>query len=90
LPGEKIPLTARIVAVADAYDAMGSDRPYRKGMSHDRIDTIFRSGAGQQWDPAVVDAFFRARDDIRSITDDIDRTEEGLPAHLPTPAPPSP
>ncbi|NUQ63669.1 MAG: HD domain-containing protein [Pirellulales bacterium] len=67
LPAEEIPLAARIVAVADSFDAMGSDRPYRKRMSDERIDEILQSGAGKQWDPQVVDAFFRARDDIRRI-----------------------
>ena len=67
LIAERIPLSARIVAVADAFDAMGSDRPYRKGMSDEKIDGIFHSGAGQQWDPNVVDAFFRVRGDIRKI-----------------------
>jgi len=68
LDSERIPLLARIVAVADSFDAMGSDRPYRKGMPDEKIDKIFRSGAGQQWDPEVIDAFFRARDDLRRIT----------------------
>ena len=67
LKSEQIPLAARIVAVADSYDAMGSDRPYRKGMSDDKIDEIFRSETGRQWDPEVVAAFFRARDDLRQI-----------------------
>jgi GAF domain-containing protein len=67
LPAEEIPLSARIVAVADAYDAMGSDRPYRKGMPDEKIDEIFRAGAGKQWDPTVVEAFFHARDDLREI-----------------------
>lgn len=67
LPSEDIPFSARIVAVADAFDAMSSDRPYRKGMPDEKIDKIFHSGAGKQWDPAVVDALFRARDDIRQI-----------------------
>ncbi len=67
LAGANIPMAARIVAVADSYDAMGSDRPYRKGMPDEKIDAIFRAGAGQQWDPAVVDAFFRAREDLREI-----------------------
>ena len=67
LTGEEIPLPARIVAVADAFDAMGSDRPYRKRMPDEKIDGIFRSGAGRQWDSQVVDAFFRAREDIRGI-----------------------
>jgi putative nucleotidyltransferase with HDIG domain len=64
---QDIPLAARIVAVADSYDAMGSDRPYRKGLPDDKIEKILRSGAGQQWDPDVVEAFFRARDDLRTI-----------------------
>ena len=67
LAGEDIPLMARIVAVADAFDAMGSDRPYRQGMPEARLDQVLLDGAGKQWDPDVVDAFFRARDEIRSI-----------------------
>lgn len=68
LAGTEIPFLARIVAVADAYDAMASDRPYRAGMEDDKLDSIIRSGAGRQWDPDVVEAFFRARDDIRAIS----------------------
>ena len=68
LAGEAIPLLARICAVADAFDAMGSDRPYRKGMPEQQLDGILRSGAGQQWDAQVIDAFFRARADIREIS----------------------
>jgi len=68
LSEEDIPLLARIAAVADAYDAMTSDRPYRKGMPHDKVETIFREGAGTQWDPAVIDAFFACRDDILGIS----------------------
>jgi putative nucleotidyltransferase with HDIG domain len=64
---EEIPLAARIVAVADSFDAMGSHRPYRAGMPDQRIDAIFREGAGRQWDSRVVEAFFRVRDDVRRI-----------------------
>lgn len=67
LAGEQIPYIARIVAVADAYDAMSSDRPYRKGMDAVKVDEIFRAGAGKQWDAQVVEAFFSAREDIRQI-----------------------
>ncbi len=67
LKDREIPLSARIVAVADAFDAMSSDRPYRQGMPDGKIDAIFRSGSAQQWDPDIVDAFFRVRDDIREI-----------------------
>jgi GAF domain-containing protein len=67
LTGEQIPELARIVAVADAFDAMGSDRPYRQGMPDEKLDEVIRSGAGRQWDPRVVEAFFAARNDIRQI-----------------------
>lgn len=67
LASDRIPLPARIVAVADAFDAMTSNRPYRHGMPDATVDRILRAGAGQQWDPVVIDAFFRARDDIRRI-----------------------
>jgi len=67
LAGAQIPLPARIVSVADAYDAMGSDRPYRKGLAEDKIGEVFRAGAGKQWDPEIVAAFFRAQVDLREI-----------------------
>jgi len=67
LAGEEIPFFARIVAVADACDAMSSDRPYRKGMGDERLDTILREGAGSQWDPRVVEAFFAAREEIKAV-----------------------
>ncbi|MBA2115680.1 HD-GYP domain-containing protein [Bremerella alba] len=67
LAGETIPKLARITAVADAYDAMSSDRPYRKGMPEDRVNQIFREGSGTQWDPEVIAAFFAAREDIGNI-----------------------
>jgi putative nucleotidyltransferase with HDIG domain len=59
LAGSGIPLDARIVHVADAYDAMTSDRPYRKGMTPDRALVILRENAGTQFDPEVVAAFAR-------------------------------
>ena len=69
LKGEDIPLMARIIAVADSYDAMVSDRPYRKGMPIERLEEIFRRGAGEQWDARVIDAYFQARDDFRQLCD---------------------
>jgi HD-GYP domain-containing protein (c-di-GMP phosphodiesterase class II) len=56
---EEIPLGARILAVADAFDAMTSDRPYREGMPIERALRILSEGAGTQWDPRVVEAFVR-------------------------------
>jgi putative two-component system response regulator len=57
LSGEEIPLLARILAISDAYDAMTSDRPYRKGMESARAIAVLRDGAGTQWDSALVAAF---------------------------------
>lgn len=57
LKGEETPRTARIVKVADTYDAMTSDRPYRRGMQHEEAIRILKECAGTQLDPAAVQAF---------------------------------
>ncbi|MBM4089210.1 MAG: HD-GYP domain-containing protein [Planctomycetes bacterium] len=67
LAGDEIPLVARILAVADTYDALTSDRPYRQGMTQERAEAILREGAGTQWDPVVVDAMFQAMPDMIRI-----------------------
>jgi putative nucleotidyltransferase with HDIG domain len=55
--GLATPVDARIIHVADAYDAMTTDRPYRRGMSHEEALARLREGAGTQFDPAVVRRF---------------------------------
>ena len=67
LAGERIPLPARILAVADAYDAMSSDRPYRRRLTTAEIATELRRGAGKRWDPRVVDALFACLADVERI-----------------------
>jgi HD-GYP domain-containing protein (c-di-GMP phosphodiesterase class II) len=67
LAGDDIPFEARILAVADAYDAMSSNRPYRKRLSLAQIDRIFQEGRNTQWDPDVVDALFACRSDVEAI-----------------------
>ncbi len=67
LKGDDIPLSARILAVADGFDAMSSTRPYRRRLTPLAIDEILRKGAGQQWDPRVVDALFACRADVEAI-----------------------
>jgi HD-GYP domain-containing protein (c-di-GMP phosphodiesterase class II) len=65
LVGDAIPLLARVVAVSDTYDAMTSDRPYRKGMAPEVAYKEITTHSGDLFDPAVVDAFvaaFRAGD----------------------------
>ncbi|RME68032.1 MAG: HD domain-containing protein [Nitrospirae bacterium] len=59
LRGDDIPLTARIIAVADAFDAMTSDRPYRKRLSVFEAIKEIRKQRGKQFDPQVVDAFLK-------------------------------
>ena len=60
LRGEETPLLARLMAVADAYSAMTTDRPYRKGMDPAKARHLLQEGAGTQWDPACVAAFLLA------------------------------
>jgi diguanylate cyclase (GGDEF)-like protein/PAS domain S-box-containing protein len=59
LAGTDIPLMARIMAVVDAYSAMTTDRPYRRGMEPSQAVAILKEGAGSQWDPECVAAFVR-------------------------------
>lgn len=54
LRGDKIPLTARIVAIADTVDAMMRDRPYRKALSHSKLTDELKNGAGTQFDPEII------------------------------------
>jgi HD-GYP domain-containing protein (c-di-GMP phosphodiesterase class II) len=67
LAGEQIPLMARVLAVADACDAMMSDRPYREAMPASQIETIMRDGTGRAWDPVIVDHFMACRHDLYPI-----------------------
>lgn len=57
LKGDEIPLSARIVAIADAYHALISDRPYRKGLSVNKACEILKMGAGTQWDKELIRQF---------------------------------
>ena len=61
LRGEETPLLARLMAVADAFSAMTTDRPYRQGMDEARALAILEAGAGTQWDPVCVRALIQAR-----------------------------
>ncbi|MFH1908303.1 MAG: HD domain-containing phosphohydrolase, partial [Chloroflexota bacterium] len=58
LKGEQIPLAARIFAVVDVWDALLSDRPYRKAWSQERTTKYIREQAGKHFDPKVGEAFF--------------------------------
>ncbi len=67
LAGEQIPLAARIVAVADVYEAQASRRDYKPDFPHERCVELIRQGAGKQFDPDVVAAFVRIENVFREI-----------------------
>jgi HD-GYP domain-containing protein (c-di-GMP phosphodiesterase class II) len=67
LAGENIPLLARILAVADSYDAMTTARPYRSPLPVQKVEQILLEGAGSQWDKRIIDAFMSCRLKIHSI-----------------------
>jgi ribonuclease P protein subunit RPR2 len=71
LSGEEIPLAARIFSVADSFDAMTSDRPYRGSIGVDRALSEVRRGAGTQFDPDVVHAFIGMIDDPPGEDEDL-------------------
>jgi len=67
LEKNEIPVAARIIAVADAYDAMTSDRSYRKGLPKEKAEEILRNGRGSQWDPQIIDSLFSILDKAHKI-----------------------
>jgi HD-GYP domain-containing protein (c-di-GMP phosphodiesterase class II) len=67
LVGTAIPRMARILAVADACDAMMAARRYRAALSEARIEENFREGAGTQWDPQIVQHFFDCRHELYAV-----------------------
>lgn len=75
LAGDKIPLGARAVLVADAYDAMTSDRPYRKSIGFERASSELRKFSGKQFDPEMVDALLKAVGENGEIL-----SSEGIPS----------
>ena len=83
LAGEEIPLGARIVQIIDAWDAMTSDRPYRKAMPKSAAITELRRQAGTQFDPKLVDIFLRVIDRLEREgvpTTEIPRQTASLPS----------
>ena len=67
LKGEEIPLSARIMAVADVFDALVSRRSYKEGFPLEQAMQIIQDGSGAHFDPQIVDAFERARDEVAQI-----------------------
>ena len=67
LKGEDIHIFARITAVADVFDALGSDRIYKKAWEDEKIFELFNSEKGEHFDPKVIEAFFHSLDEIKTI-----------------------
>ncbi|MBW7900356.1 MAG: response regulator [Rhodocyclaceae bacterium] len=65
LKGEEIPITGRITAIIDVYDALISTRPYKQALSVDEALGMIRDGSGHQFDPALVDRFFAIQDEFQ-------------------------
>lgn len=67
LAGNAIPLSARLMAVADVYDALISRRVYKEGMPHEKAVTIIKEGRGTHFDPDIADAFVALQEKFREI-----------------------
>ena len=67
LSGTQIPFIGRIVAVVDVYDALGSERPYKKALPEEICQKILREGRGSHFDPQIIDVFFSNINEILSI-----------------------
>lgn len=69
LSGDDIPLAARIVAIADNYDALVSRRPYKDPFPHDQVVEMIRNGAGSQFDPKLVEVFLQVEREFREVAE---------------------
>lgn len=88
LQGYSIPLTARILAIADSYDTLRGARPYRAAISRDEARKFMLSGAGTQFDPKIVDIFIRNLRDFENAIEsqglsyNFDHEDKGLNLYL--------
>lgn len=90
IAAEEIPLSARLMSVADVYDALLSKRVYKPSLPHDKVTEIIVAGMGTQFDPTVVEAFLAVKDTFRDIAakfEDPDTPQEGVPLPEPDNAP---
>lgn len=70
LKGEEIPISGRIIALADTYDAMTSTRSYRKALTHDTAIAEIQRCAGTQFDPILAELFIKCQDEIKAAKED--------------------
>ncbi len=80
LAGEAIPMSARIMAVADVYDALISRRVYKEGMPHEKAVDIMREGRGSHFDPDVLDAFLGILGEFQRIAQTFADSDDDMAA----------
>jgi putative two-component system response regulator len=94
LKGEQIPLSARLMAIADVYDALISRRVYKPAFPHEKAVEIIREGRDKHFDPDMTDAFLEVADEFKEIAavfvDTTDDVKEQLAAHTPVQHPRTP
>lgn len=71
LTGEEIPLSARIMAIADVYDALRSKRVYKEAFSHEKSVSIIQDGQGRHFDPRLAETFLKWQETFRNLYDDM-------------------
>ncbi len=81
LVGDAIPLSARLMAVADVYDALISRRVYKPAFSHDEAISIMRKGRETHFDPDILDAFLQITDEFRQIANQFRESDSHVPAN---------
>lgn len=81
LRGEEIPMCARILAVADCYDALRSKRCYKPAVPHDETCAIILANSGTQFDPAVTEVFQKLSETFQSVRDSMDLSAIGTAGH---------
>lgn len=77
LQGENIPLSGRIMAIADVYDALTTERPYKEAFSHEKSMDIMRDLRGRHFDPVLLDVFCSVEQDIMTIKENLAAEESG-------------
>lgn len=78
MSGDDIPISARLMALADVYDALISKRVYKKGMSHERAVSIIMEGKGSHFDEDIVEAFLQIQDEFRTIAAHFTDTDKDM------------
>ena len=71
LSGQDIPIAARIMAMADVYDALTSERVYKKAFSHEEAKTIIVNSAGSHFDPILVETFALVEDKFNQLREEL-------------------